>query len=91
MKNRLPALLCLAAASVLSGCISHSSTVYSDVDRTKVAFASERAGRLFYETLSKLPREQRQESENKISLIVLNLEHKTVTGPNRQSGPITGS
>src|SRR5687767_3477423 len=52
-------------------------------ERAKIAFASERAGRLFYETLSKLPHEEREESKNEVSLILIHLERKTVTGNNR--------
>ena len=83
MKNRLPALICSVLACALSGCISSRSTSYTDVERTKIAFGSERAGRLFYETLSKLPQEQREESKNEVSLILIHLERKTVTGSNR--------
>ena len=83
MKNSLTAVICFVFACALSGCISSTSTTYSDVNRTKVAFASERAGRLFYETLSKLPHERREESKNQVSLILINFERKTITGPNR--------
>jgi hypothetical protein len=83
MKNCLAVLLCSVLTCALTGCISSTSTSYSDVDRTKVAFASERAGRLFYETLSKLPREHREESKNHVSLILIHVERKTVTGTNR--------
>jgi hypothetical protein len=84
MKNPLPVLLCSALASLaLSGCINSRSTSYSDVDRTKVAFASERAGRLFYETLSRLPHQEREESTNEVSLILVHFERKVVSGPNR--------
>ncbi|MEO6568936.1 MAG: hypothetical protein ABIO94_09255 [Opitutaceae bacterium] len=84
MKYRLPviagsALACMA----LSGCINSRSTSYSDVERTKVAFASERAGRLFYETLSRLPRQEQERSTNEVSLILVNFERKVISGPNR--------
>ena len=42
-----------AAGILLTGCISHQSTVYQDVERTRVEFESDAAARLFYETLSK--------------------------------------
>jgi hypothetical protein len=83
MKNSVPALACSLLACALSGCISSRSTTYTDVERTKIAFASERAGRLFYETLSKLPHEQREESKNQVSLVLIHLERKTITGANR--------
>jgi hypothetical protein len=87
MKFHLPptvALLLLALASAFSGCISSSSTTYNDVERVKVNFASERAGRLFYETFSKIPANRREESRNAVSLVLINFERKTVTGPNRR-------
>lgn len=83
MKIRLPAIICIAAAFVLSGCISSHSTSYSDVERVKVTFGTERAGRLFYETLSKIPHERRDESTNEVSLILINFQRRTVSGPNR--------
>jgi hypothetical protein len=83
MKTSIPAVIGSVLACALSGCISSTSTSYSDVERTKVAFASERAGRLFYETLSRLPHERREESKNQVSLILVHVERKTVTGRNR--------
>lgn len=83
MKNRLPALICSVLACALTGCISSTSTTYSDVERTKISFGSERAGRLFYETLSKLPQERRDETNNQVSLILLHVQRTTITGPNR--------
>jgi hypothetical protein len=83
MKTCTPALLGSLLTLAFSGCISSTSTTYSDVERVKVAFASERAGRLFYETLSRLPHERREESKNEVSLILIHLERKTVTGHNR--------
>ena len=83
MKTYIPAFIVLSIAGALSGCISSRSTSYTDVDRVKVSFASERAGRLFYETLSRLPHEQREESKHELSLILIDLERRTITGPNR--------
>ncbi len=81
----LPAAFIFAVlASAFSGCISSSTTSYNDVERTKVNFASERAGRLFYETISKIPADRREESRNSVSLILINFERKTITGPNRK-------
>jgi hypothetical protein len=85
MKHSLrlnPALFLVILAGTLSGCISSRSTSYSDIERVKVTFASERAGRLFYETLSKISTPNREESTNEVSLILINFERKTVTGPN---------
>jgi hypothetical protein len=84
MNHRPPVFLCsVLACAALTGCISSRSTSYSDVERTKVAFASERAGRLFYETLSRLPHQEREESTNQVSLILIDFERKVVSGPNR--------
>ncbi len=84
-KHQKLTLLCALALAAfgLSGCISSHTTSYNDVDRVKVTFASERAGRLFYETLSKLHKEKREESNHQVSLILINWGRKTVTGPNR--------
>ena len=83
MKHRLLSFICIVLTCAVTGCISSSSTSYTDVERTKVSFGSERAGRLFYETLSKLPHERREESKNQVSLVLINFERKTITGPNR--------
>ncbi|MFT3784529.1 MAG: hypothetical protein QM790_21155 [Nibricoccus sp.] len=75
-------LLALAALA-FSGCMMFRTTSHSDVDRVKVTFASERAGRLFYETLSRMPKNDRADSESHVILVVVNWEHKKVVGPNR--------
>ena len=56
------ALLCLA------GCISHSETTYQDVERVKVQFENETAGRVFYEALSRMHFEGRTESHTEVSI-----------------------
>ena len=58
MKNHInPKIKNCVAMSVLglllSGCITHKSVVYQDVERVKVEFESDAAARLFYETLSR--------------------------------------
>lgn len=83
MNLRISALLLLLLSFGLSGCILSRSTTYADVERVRVSFASERAGRLFYETLQRLPQRQRDVSTNQVILILVNVERKTVTGPNR--------
>ena len=50
MKTTLLPLL-LAAAGLPTGCIHHHETVYRDVERVKVEFENDTAGRLFYEAL----------------------------------------
>jgi hypothetical protein len=69
-----PALV--AAAALVSGCISHEETVYRDEPRAKVEFENDTAGRLFYETLSKSPKGGRHsESDTEVSLPII-FEHK---------------
>jgi hypothetical protein len=80
LSTTLTASVFLATA----GCISTHQTVTIDVPRTKVAFANEKAGRLFYETLARAtdPRPH-EEKRTQVNLILLNIEERTVVGPNR--------
>ncbi len=55
----------------LAGCIEHSETAYHDAERVKVQFESEKAGRVFYEALSKMPFHDRAESHTEVSIPVL--------------------
>jgi hypothetical protein len=89
MKNHInPKIKNCVAMSVLglllSGCITHKSVVYQDVERVKVEFESDAAARLFYETLSRnTPSRTYSESTTTISIpIVFENEQKTVAGPN---------
>jgi hypothetical protein len=77
-------LILTASALLLSGCITHHSTVYRDVERTKVEFESDTAARLFYETLSKnYANRNRTESTTSISIpIIFENERKVVPGRN---------
>ena len=77
--------LSLAALLATTGCISSSETVYTDAPRTAVTFASEKAGRVFYETLSRTPDSGRK-TENRVSvdLILIDVERRTIAGPNRR-------
>lgn len=71
-------------AAVCSGCITHKSVVYQDVERVKVEFESDAAARLFYETLSRNPGSRHySESTTTVSIpIIFENEQKTVPGPN---------
>jgi hypothetical protein len=71
-------LLLLLAA----GCISHEETTYREVPRVPVEFESEVAGRIFYESLSKMRPPHTSESKTDVSLPIV-FEHKTraVSGP----------
>lgn len=85
MNKQIKHSIALAALSlVFTGCISHKSVVYHDVERVPVEFESDAAARLFYETLSRNDSGKRySESTTTISIpIVFENEHKTVAGPN---------
>lgn len=72
-------LLLAATALATAGCIHHKETVYRDVDRVKIEFENDTAGRLFYETLSRAPRDRaKRESKTDIHIPVL-FSHSTET------------
>ncbi|MCF7668640.1 MAG: hypothetical protein K9N48_02570 [Verrucomicrobia bacterium] len=79
-----PALTILGAALLLSGCISHHSTVYRDEGRIPVRFENDKAAHIFYEALSKYdPYRSKEESETEVSLpIIFSHERRVVTGAN---------
>ncbi len=83
MQPKLPLLRWIPLLA-LCGCITHESTLVKDVERTKVEFENETAGRIFYETLSKqTSKYAKSESTTEVSLPIL-YEHKrhVVTGAN---------
>lgn len=85
MKKTIAKLLLVAVCSViLSGCVTHKSTVVRDVQRAKVEFENDTAARIFYEALSKMPEARRQsESTTTIDIpVVFENERHVVTGPN---------
>jgi hypothetical protein len=84
MNKTISALAALLALATLNtGCISTSNTVYRDPDRVKVEFENDAAGRLFYETLSRTPsRAGRTESRTDVSLILINHKHEVIEGSN---------
>jgi hypothetical protein len=80
----LPLAASAACALVLTGCITHESTVVRDTERTKVEFENDAAARTFYEALSKAPcKDRRNESTTKYEIPIL-FEHRrhVVTGSN---------
>lgn len=88
MQHRLATLplatLSLLALGATAGCISSHEVVYTDPPRAAVSFATERAGRVFYETLSRTPDSRRRaESRVEVDLILIDVERRTVAGPNR--------
>lgn len=83
-KQTLLAALGLLALGATSGCISSHEVVYTDPPRTAVAFDTEKAGRVFYETLARTPDSRRRtEHRVEVDLILIDVERRTVAGPNR--------
>jgi hypothetical protein len=81
--NPMKFRLCTALAAVVSlcGCISHHATDYREAPRTKVEFESEKAGRVFYEALSKFNYHSSNESETRLSIpIIFEHTHSVKTG-----------
>ncbi len=74
--------LASALALSFSGCISTDETVYREEARTQVEFENDAAGRVFYETLSKLRgSHHRAESSTEVSLpIVFSHKRRVVEG-----------
>lgn len=58
-------------AALFAGCITHNETVYREVPRAKVDFESEKAGRVFYEALSKFRYHSSNESHTAFSIPVV--------------------
>ena len=84
--NKPVANLMLAAVCglILSGCITHKSTVVKDVERTRVEFENDTAARFFYEALSKMPESRHHtESTTEIEIpVIFDNERHVVSGPN---------
>lgn len=76
---------CLLGVVLLgAGCIHTEETVYKDVSRNPVEFENEAAGRVFYEALSRLPRNKhREESKTEVSIpVVFGHSQRVVRGEN---------
>lgn len=73
----------IALSTLATGCITHHSVVYKDVERVPVEFESDAAARLFYETLSRdNSRDKNSESTTTICIpIIFENQQKTVAGP----------
>ena len=86
-KQLKPALilsLSLFALGAFTGCISTTETTYTDVERAKISFASDKAGRVFYEALARAPEGRgRTEKRTEVNLILVEVDHRTVAGPNK--------
>lgn len=84
IKNTLLALFSVVALGASTGCISSVETVTSDVSRVKIAFAGDKAGRVFYEALSRASETRpRTEKRTEVNLILIEVDHRTVAGPNK--------
>ena len=70
------------AALAFTGCISTHKTVYRDQERLRVEFENDKAGRMFYEALSRqCPAHERTESDTQISVpLVFKHKHRIVEG-----------
>ena len=70
---------------LLAGCIHHSETTYHDSERVKVQFQSEKAGRVFYEALSKMPFHDPSESHTEVSIpVVFDNKYTVKSGENEK-------
>lgn len=88
MSKSIQALFTTLVASATlfasTGCISSRETVYNDVDRTPVSFASDKAGHTFYEALTYgASRRGQTEKHVGVNLILIDVEQTTVSGPNK--------
>ena len=85
VKKPIANLMVAAVSSlVLSGCITHKSTVVRDVERTPVEFENDAAARIFYEALSRMPAARHQtESTTEIEIpVIFDNERHVISGPN---------
>lgn len=81
----LSATLTASVFLATTGCISTHQTVTIDAPRISVAFATERAGRVFYETLARTTDSRpREEKRSHVNLILVDIEERTIVGPNRR-------
>ena len=73
------------AALCLAGCIHHSETTYRDAERVKVQFESEKAGRIFYEALSRMSFHSRGESHSEVSIpLIFHDDYTVKSGENEK-------
>ena len=73
------------ASIFLAGCISHSETTYRSAERVKVQFENEKAGRVFYEALSRMHFSEAGESHTEVSIPIIFENKETIkTGENEK-------
>jgi hypothetical protein len=84
MNNKILGSMLAGTVLLSAGCITHTETVYQDVERTRIEFESDAAARLFYETLSKRSGSMNHsESTTQVNLpIVFSHERKVLPGKN---------
>lgn len=78
-------LLSLLSFALLAGagCVSYSETKHTDVKRTEVAFASDKAARIFYEAFTAVGAvDQRTEKRSSTWFGLTAWDSSTVQGPN---------
>ena len=74
-----------AVMLALGGCINHSETTYRNSERVKVQFENEKAGRVFYEALSKMPYEAHSETHTEVSIpLVFENKYTVKSGENEK-------
>ena len=83
-KNAIRLITLTTCALALAGCITSKETEVRDVERAKVEFENEAAGRVFYEALSKMKDSgSRNETCTKVELpIIFTREYRVVRGSN---------
>ena len=81
-KILLPPLLSFALLAG-AGCVSYSEIKHTDVKRTEVAFASDKAARLFYEAFTAVGTvDQRTEKRSSTWFGLTSWDSSTLQGPN---------
>jgi hypothetical protein len=71
------------SALLAADCISHEQTIYEDVPRQRVEFESDKAARVFYETLTRNPPRRQAESKTEIVIpIVFDHKRRVIPGQN---------
>ncbi len=73
-----------ACGLLVSGCITHESTVTRDVERAKIEFENDAAGRLFYQALGRAPGyDSHKDTTTKFEIpVIFEYKRHTVVGSN---------
>ena len=75
----------ITSVILLAGCITHEETTYRDVERARVSFENDTAGRIFYEAYQEYgSKSSSAESSTKVEIpIIFEHRQKVVNGPNQ--------